>query len=878
MKQLLERSTKISVEGNRPLLLSDSKKLWIVQEGRLEVFATRLEKGKPAGHRSHLLTAGPGDAIWGISPEKHEKNIVLIATGLYGTNVGELPVSGIIELTKDKESFDSIVSLVESWACNAINGIANQVLPKDYVELEETEELVFEKEGFALCRKGVLWVKQHKGQLTFSGKEDTDFILNSGIFPVTERGCIHASPESVLEAKSTASLLAREDAFSQIDDFNGRLLDIIEALEDNLLRRESLRMGERAKQDRRILKTSMQDLTEVLRFGKEGEVSAYEAETPLLAACRIVGRKYRIDVKAPAGNEYDLEGIARASRMRIRQVIFKDRWWRSDCGPFLGFLEDGDRPVALIPVSKSRYEMCYPETGERVPINDQIARTIKPFAYSFYRTLRPKLIDAYELIKFGFQSAWKSDFWVLIIVGLLGGVLGMISPIATGFIFDKIIPQAERIQLTQLGLFLFVSALAGFLFQVARAIATLRAESHMNVAMQAAVWDRVLSLPIPFFRKFTTGDLATRVGGINAMRQVLSSSVINSVFSGVFSIFNLFLLFHYSSFLALRAMLLSLLSVVITFLFGWFTLRYQKEIVEISGKLNGLVLQIIGAIAKFRVSGAERRAYHLWSKDFGRRRKLQFKAESVSNFLSIWNAIFPVLASMLLFYLVVKSKKVELSIGNFLAFNSAFTNFTIAMLSISTTFISILSIVPIYRRTKPILETMPEYDDTKGDPGELRGNIEIAHVKFRYEADGPVILEDIQLNINQGNFVALVGPSGSGKSTLLRLLLGFEEVESGAVYYDGQDLSTLDLRLVRSQIGVVLQNGSVLAGDIYNNIIGASAYLTVEDAWEAAEMAGLADDIREMPMGMYTYISEGGTTLSGGQKQRLLIARAIVNK
>lgn len=877
MKQLLEQSEKISVEGNRPLILDNPEKIWVVQDGRIEVFAVSLSNGEPLGHRSHIFTANPGDTIWGVSPEGHENDIGLIATGPYGTLVAELALPEIVKLSQERSNLPSVISLVESWIRSAVGGIANPVLPKNYIELEETGAFAFEEGVFGLCKKGVLWVRHGEGGSVFRGKEDTDIPVDSGFFPLTERGCIKACKESSLEVKSTTKLFSDEDAFAEIEGFNAKLLDIVAAYEDTLRSVEKRRMNDRVQQDDSILRSSMQSLTEVMHPWRE-EATIYGGEPPLLSACRLVGQKSRIEITAPRGDSYSLEQIANASRMRIRQVILKDRWWRSDCGPLLAFLEDGDRPVALLPLSKIRYQLFYPETGERVIINDQIARTVKPFAYSFYRSLPPKVLKALDLLRFGFQSAWKSDFAIILILGLLGGLLGMITPIATGFIFDTIIPQAERAQLTQLGLFLLTSAAAGFLFQIARAIAMLRTESRMNVAMQAAVWDRLLSLPVPFFRKFTSGDLATRAGGVNAIRRVLSSTVMNTVFSGVFSLFNFILLFFYSSFLAWRAALLVLLSVLVTTLSGLITLRYQREIAEISGKLNGLVLQIIGAISKFRVSGSERRAYYLWSRDFSRKRKLQFKAESVSNGFSIWNAIFPVAASMVLFYLVITSEEVELSIGNFLAFNSAFTAFTSSMLSLSGTLIGVLAIIPVYQRTKPILETLPEYDDTKSDPGELRGDIEVGHVNFRYDPEGPLILDNIYLNVAQGEFVALVGPSGSGKSTLLRLLLGFEKPESGTMYYDGQDLSTLDLRSVRNQIGVVLQNGRVMSGDISSNIIGASTHLTVQDAWDGAEAAGLADDIRAMPMGMYTYISEGGTTLSGGQRQRLLIARAIVNK
>jgi ABC-type bacteriocin/lantibiotic exporter with double-glycine peptidase domain len=162
-------------------------------------------------------------------------------------------------------------------------------------------------------------------------------------------------------------------------------------------------------------------------------------------------------------------------------------------------------------------------------------------------------------------------------------------------------------------------------------------------------------------------------------------------------------------------------------------------------------------------------------------------------------------------------------------------------------------------------------------PGELAGSIEINHVNFRYQQDLPMVLRDVSLSVKPGQFAAFVGPSGSGKSTLLRLLLGFEKPESGAIYFDGQDLLGLDIEAVRRQMGVVIQNARLVSGSILNNIVG-SAPLTMEDAWEAARQAGLDQDIRELPMGMHTLVSEGGANLSGGQRQRLLIARAMVKK
>jgi NHLM bacteriocin system ABC transporter ATP-binding protein len=880
VKRQEELKNDILIGANNPLALDDPDRLWLVTEGRVDVFSVRMVNGIPAGHREHLLTARVGDVLWGVGVEKESGDTGFIAAGLYGTRLTELNRAQFLpDREQDRETNGAqLIDLVCNWVDNAIEGIACTILPKNYRELEESGRFELTGGEQALCRDGVLWVRPLTGRTVFKGRDDSYPLLEERYFPVTGRGCIQALDNSVLKVRSCNDLFADEDPFAVVERFNATILSIVVARRAHLERVESRRAGERAERDERILRLSMQQLAEVMRSREPGRESPFPAEHPLLAACQAVGRAGRIEVRAPKSPPVNLASIARASGIRVRQVILKGEWWKFDSGPLLGFLEDGDRPVALLPRSKTRYQLVNETDGTSVPVDTRTANSIKPFAWSFYRPFPPRPIGAFDLWRFGFQSVWKSDIAAVILIGLLGGLLGLVTPVATGLIFNTIIPQAERLQLLHVGLILLVSVASGLMFQIAKAAAMLRIESRMNVSLQAAVMDRLLSLPVPFFRKYTSGDLANRASGINTIRQVLSGTTIESIFSGTFSLLNLFLLFYYSSYLAIRAILLTMVSVSITILAGWLTTRYQREITEISGRLNGLVLQIIGGMAKFRVSGSEKRVFHLWAREFGLNRRLQFRKESVSNHFAAWNALYPVVASMLLFYLVVSGSGTPLSVGSFLAFNAAFTNFSIAMLSLSGAFISVMAVVPLYQRTKPILRTPPEVNESKADPGELRGEIEISHVRFRYDPDAPVILDDLYLNIRPGQFIALVGFSGSGKSSLLRLMLGFEIPESGAVYYDGQDLSTLDLRAVRSQIGVVLQNGRVTAGDIYSNIIGASTELAVQDAWAAAELAGLAKDIRAMPMGMYTYVSEGGTTLSGGQRQRLLIARAIVSK
>ena len=319
---------------------------------------------------------------------------------------------------------------------------------------------------------------------------------------------------------------------------------------------------------------------------------------------------------------------------------------------------------------------------------------------------------------------------------------------------------------------------------------------------------------------------------------------------------------------------------VFTFL-GWFQVRILREVSTLGGKLAGMTLQFINGIAKFRVAGSEARAFAVWAREFAKQRVLAMRARRLSNLVSIFNSAFPVLAWAAIFYsaasLTGAPRSPLLTTGEFLAFMAAFVQFSTGTLELSSALISALNVVPLYERAKPILTSLPEVTTTQTAPPDLTGQIDIHHVSFRYREEGPLVLRDLSLGISPGEFVALVGPSGSGKSTVFRLLMGFETPGSGAIYYDGQDLADLDAQAVRRQVGVILQNSRLMTGSIFRNIVGDGT-LTLDDAWDAARLAGLEEDLQTMPMAMHTVVSEGGGGLSGGQRQRLLIARAIVRK
>ena len=605
----------------------------------------------------------------------------------------------------------------------------------------------------------------------------------------------------------------------------------------------------------------------------------------LLRACELVAGELGITVQAPprlgdrAGREA-LADIMHASHVRTRRVMLRADWWRHDNGPLLGWGKDDHRPVALQQTPLLRYEIVDPVTGARTPLSPATADTLEPWADALYTPFPARALRALDLLAIGLTNCRRRDLAHILAVGVLGGVLAMAPAVATGIVFDRILPTGEPGLLVQVALVLLVLVISGTLLELTSNLTVLRVETRTATAVQAGVWDRLLGLPVSFFRRYLSGDLAVRSLGIDAIRQALTGATLAALLGGIFSLFSLGLLFYYDWRLALLATAFVAIAALVVVALSLLELRYDRTLQRVMGEVSALVLQLLGGIAKLRVAAAEERAFAVFASRFAEQKRLAVKASTVANWLEVFNVVFPTVASLFLFAAVAPRTGATggpLSTGTFLALYAAFTQFLVASVQMSSALIHVLQVVPLYERAKPILETAPEVAGDRAAPGALEGHLELSHVSFRYRPDGPLVLDDVSLSARAGEFVAVVGPSGAGKSTLMRLILGFESPESGSVCVDGKSLASLDVQAVRRQMGVVLQHGQVLPGSLRENIVGATT-LSVDDAWAAARLAGLATDIEAMPMGMHTYVPEGGSTLSGGQRQRLLIARAVVGR
>ncbi|HKD08845.1 MAG TPA: NHLP bacteriocin export ABC transporter permease/ATPase subunit [Bryobacteraceae bacterium] len=562
--------------------------------------------------------------------------------------------------------------------------------------------------------------------------------------------------------------------------------------------------------------------------------------------------------------------IAQASGLRTRSVLLEGNWWRKDNGPLVAHRSNGD-PVALIPRGRS-YEMFDPAAGTRTRIDRATAGDLNAFAQMLYRPL-PDDLSTRNLLRYALMSR-RGDARNMIAAGIGAAILGIAAPQGIAILISQAIPDNDRGMVWQIGLGLMGAALGAALLLFTQAVAVLRAQSRAFLTLQTGVWDYLLRLSPAFFRGFTAGQLRLRADAITRVNQLLTTDAFGTLSAAAASLSLLLLIFWYSVPLGLIALAAALATVALTWQGARQLFRVQTQWQEAEEVLSGLVLQSIGAVSKLRVSAATDRAFAQWAQEYSHKQKLSLAAQRVKDRMRLFNLVLPTTASALAFLWLLGQ---SMAVGPFLACNAAMMAFLAAVTSASDSLAGLVLAANLWRRLDAIFTARPEVDGSKAHPGRLRGAIAVDNLTFRYRSDGPMILDGVSIRAEPGECIALTGPSGCGKSTLLNLVLRFETPHSGAIYLDGRELSSLDITSVRRQIGVVTQDGRIMAGSLFENISAGSAR-TMDEAWEAAAAAGLADDIRAMPMGMHTVVSEGGGNLSGGQRQRVLIARALILK
>ena len=567
-----------------------------------------------------------------------------------------------------------------------------------------------------------------------------------------------------------------------------------------------------------------------------------------------------------------LEYLLRPYGLMRRRVELEKGWYRDASGPMLGTLREDGSIVALLPFGVSGYYYHDQKSGRYVRLNRRTQDLVDRDAIAFYKPFPLEKMGIGSLVKYMIDQISPSDILMLLVSMLAATSVGMVMPRLNKLLFSSVLDSGSPSVLFGMATFMLCATVSALVFTTIQTLMTTRISTKLNLSVEAATMMRILSLPADFFKKYSAGELSNRAQYISLLCSQLVSMLLSAGLTSVFSLLYISQIFLYAPSLVVPAISVTLLTLLITALTVLARVGITRKRMLLESKESGLSYQLISGIQKIRLSGAERRAFARWGRLYARVAKLEYDQPLFLKVSSVITMGISLLGTILIYALAIRS---NVSVAEYYAFNSAYGMISVAFVALAGVAEGIAQIRPVLEMALPIMETEPEVGEDKQIVTRLSGSVELNNVTFRYNDDMPVVLDNLSLKIRPGQYVAITGKTGCGKSTLVRIMLGFETPQKGAVYYDGRDLKTVDLKSLRKQIGTVMQNGKMFTGDIYSNIVISAPWLTLDDAWKAAEMVGMAEDIRQMPMGMHTLISEGQGGISGGQRQRLLIARAI---
>ena len=561
--------------------------------------------------------------------------------------------------------------------------------------------------------------------------------------------------------------------------------------------------------------------------------------------------------------------------MMRRRITLRGKWYLDSFGPLLAFFKDTGEPVVLFPLGFTGYYYHNRENGKRVLVRKRNTKIFQEQAYCFYNPLPLRKIGIPSLLRYMKQCISAYDIAIYSFVVLLAALIAMIAP-KLAQVLTSVVIEENSVELL-LGLAMGVagsSLLANMLHSMTRVISA-RIKWKVTIPVEGAVVQRIFSLPVPFFRDFSAGELVKRTQGVSAICEILITDLMSVGITSFISLIYIGQIFSFAPGLAIPSMVIIIITVMFSILSALVQVRISKKQMKLEAIEYGLTYGLISGIQKIRLAGAEKRAFSKWASHYAEQASLTYNPPLFIKLNSVINVAITAFGSIVLYYYAVKYR---VSASNYYASSLVYGYILGAFSALARISLSLADIRPVFELAEPILKAEPEAKEDKEIIKRLSGSIEFNRVSFKYNNQDPYILNDFSLKIKSGEYVAIVGKTGCGKTTLIRLLLGFEKAMKGAVYIDGKDITKVDIKSLRRKIGTVLQDGKLFYGSIYENIAIATDSLTEEEAWEAAEIAGIADDIKSMPMGMNTMIAEGQGGISGGQKQRILIARAIAPK
>lgn len=580
-------------------------------------------------------------------------------------------------------------------------------------------------------------------------------------------------------------------------------------------------------------------------------------------------------VRQCCGKDASVMDIARVSHFPCREITLEEGWHTADAGALFVYFGEEREPAACVPTGRHGYKLqLYGKKA--VKLTKKLAEQCYPKAYMIYRPFPQKGMMGKDFAVYCIKGMNFHDLFSVFLLTALSSLIGLLIPMLNQKLYDKFIPMGEEALILQIGFLIAMFMVGNLAFSIVKSIGIFRFGSRIQYQVQSAVYHKVFELPENFFRGYESADLAKRIMELGQLASETTNLVLSLLMGVVSSAFYLWRMLSYSKAMTVAALAFMVIFSTAVCLIAGYQLKYQKKGMELDGKSDSIMYQFLQGIDKIRIAGIEDRAIYEYMKPFVKQRQIEAILGKLSNVSNAVSAIGGCLSALVLYTMAYHAP--DLTMGEFVAFQSAMGVVSRAVQELAGTLISYRMLQPAYGRVKAVLETAPEGNDGKHLLGEVSGNIDIDHVSFSYGADEEPVFKDLTLHIAKGEYVGLVGSSGCGKSTLLKLLLGFENPTAGRIYYDNQDMAELDLQDLRKKFGVVLQDGELISGSIYDNITLTAPQVSSKTVEAVIEAVGLARDIHDMPMGLQTVVSENCNTISGGQKQRILIARAMINR
>ena len=885
--ELVARSgTTVPCAGNLPVKLDDPGSVWFIDQGSVNLFLVEFKDGVEQAAPQHLLRREAGWILPGVAPDERDNNkdttLSLIAKGSPGTLLKRLPASLLSEVHPAE-----LAEQTDTWLTAITDTLSRfaSPIPRATALADPGMARTFPPCTLSVHRN-VVWVsKPLRGEFLFMDIVDQAELAEASgshetMIPLTRTSWLTLFDRATLLGKSTETLAQQDMLLPALASFHAvafalerlnRQLAVVDEVNLERARTTSRRTAE---------KTARQRLFNIydLPIGQDTRVE----DTALTDALQIIGRHEGIDFKIPTRSEpsdtpVSLVEVLDASAVRARRVRLKaeDHWWRGDSNAMLGFRAEDGQPVALLPGKFGRYREIDPVSKCSVRIAAGRANTLGEEAWMFYRPLPSENVKPSDLLGIALHGS-AADLVRLVISGLPGGLIKLLPALALGYAANEITAGGSAGVIYSVAVALAVFGLLGALLHLFQSTAMMRLEGRSASRAEAAFWDRLMRLPASILHRHSTGDLAMSGMTFQNLRDGLQGVVADSLLSIIFLLPVFGIIFFYNTTLGVITLAFSLASLLITVALGLLQISPYGRMIRAARRVSGRLFQIVGGFTKLRVENAEGSAFAIWAQDYREQKRAELELGAFEGHARAFGAALPFLAGGVLLFAVAAVSDRHILIGDFLVVYLVFIVFQSAIARLGESFGTIAAMLPAFDQMRPLLAAVPE-TETEGEPVEyLGGEILFDRVSFRYDPDGPLILDDVTIHARPGEFVAITGESGAGKSTLFRLALGVDRPTAGAVYYDGRDLRHLNLKQVRRKIGAVPQSVGLHPMDIWDNLVSHHEEVVTEDVWTATRVAEVENEIKGMPMGMMTMVGASGAVLSGGESQRVTIARSVI--